>query len=184
MTEDEAIRRLKQRDIMGLEPLVRRYQTEAIRAAFLITRDAARAEDVVQDAFLRVFERIEQFDAHRPFAPWFFRIVTNIALKAVRRSPLPLSLERRHDDLEPLLELLPDDEAGPERQLSSQEFRERVWVALGRLTPKQRAVIVFRYYLGMDEVAMAEALDVPSGTVKSRLYAARERLRQLLSPVW
>lgn len=182
MTEDEAIHCLKQGDIRGLEPLVRRYQTEAIRAAFLITRDAARAEDIVQNAFLRVFERIDQFDARRPFAPWFFRIVTNMALKAVRCSRLPLSLERHRDDFDPLQELLPDD-TGPERRLSNQEFRKRVWIALGKLTPKQRAVIVFRYYLEMGEAEIAEELDVPTGTVKSRLYAARERLRQLLSPV-
>lgn len=183
MTEDEAIHYLKQGNIRGLAPLVRRYQTEAIRAAFLITRDAARAEDVVQDAFLRAFERIDQYDARRPFAPWFFRIVTNMALKTVRRSFLPLSLERQHSGLKPLLELLPDDDAGPERRLSNQEFRKHVWVALGKLTPKQRAAIVFRYYLEMGEAEMAEELNISPGTVKSRLFAARERLRQLLSPV-
>jgi RNA polymerase sigma factor (sigma-70 family) len=69
-------------------------------------------------------------------------------------------------------------------QLSSEALQNQVWAALGKLTPKQRAVIVFRYYLEMGEAEMAEELDVPSGTVKSRLNAARERLRQLLSPVW
>jgi RNA polymerase sigma-70 factor, ECF subfamily len=106
-----------------------------------------------------------------------------MALKAVRRSRLPLSLERHRDDFDPLQELLPDD-TGPERRLSNQEFRKRVWVALGKLTPKQRAVIVFRYYLEMGEAEIAEELDIPTGTVKSRLYAARQRLRRLLSPVW
>lgn len=69
--EQQALARLKERDIGGLEFLVRRYQVQAVRAAYLVTRDRGLAEEVVQSAFLRAYERIEQFDARRPFRPWF-----------------------------------------------------------------------------------------------------------------
>ena len=85
MEEREAIERLKRGDIGGLEALVKRHQVEAIRAAYLIVRDRALAEDIVQGAFLRAYERIGRFDADRPFGPWFMKVVANDALKAARK---------------------------------------------------------------------------------------------------
>ncbi len=73
MDESRAIARLKRSDIAGLETLVRAYQLRAARTAYLIVRDRALAEDIVQSAFVRVFEHIDQFDARRPFGPWFLR---------------------------------------------------------------------------------------------------------------
>ncbi|MGA7672633.1 MAG: sigma-70 family RNA polymerase sigma factor, partial [Nitrolancea sp.] len=103
MDEREAIARLRQDDISGLEALVRLHQTEATRIARLITRDQALAEDVVQSAFVRAYERIEQFDPSRAFAPWFFRIVSNDAVRAAQQSSRQVStdssfLDRIQDD--------------------------------------------------------------------------------------
>ncbi|MBI2916360.1 MAG: sigma-70 family RNA polymerase sigma factor [Chloroflexi bacterium] len=83
MDDAEAVQRLKHRDIGGLETLVTRYQVQALRAAYLVTRDRFLAEDVVQEAFLRLVQRVRSFDDGRPFAPWFLRIVINDAIKAV-----------------------------------------------------------------------------------------------------
>ena len=93
MEEREAIARLKRGDIGGLEPLVRAHYVPVVRAAYLITRDHGLAEDIVQAAFVRAYERIGQFDAGRPFAPWFLRGVVNDATKlAARRArQVPLS---------------------------------------------------------------------------------------------
>ena len=93
MDEHEAIRRLKQHDLRGLESLVHDHQLEAVRVAMLVTRDRALAEDVVQSSFVRVWEKIGQFDEGRPFRPWFLRIVTNAALKAVTRGRRDISYE-------------------------------------------------------------------------------------------
>src|SRR5437867_2966684 len=98
MQESEAIALLKKGDIGGLEHLVLGYQMRAVRAAYLTTRDLALAEDIVQSAFLRVWERIEQFDAQRPFGPWFMRIVVNDALKATVRRDRTLSLDEALDE--------------------------------------------------------------------------------------
>src|SRR5690349_19424198 len=86
MEEQTAIALLQRGDIAGLATLVRLYQVRAIRAAYLITRDRALAEDVVQAAFIRAYQRIGQFDPRRPFGPWFLRCVTRDAVKVASRS--------------------------------------------------------------------------------------------------
>jgi RNA polymerase sigma-70 factor (ECF subfamily) len=176
LEEDEALARLKQGDITALEELVRRYSVRALRTAFLITRDRSSAEDIVQSAFLRVFERRDQFQTGRPFEPWLLRIVINDALKLARPiAPLPLDGMSGGGE-----QLLPSPEPPPDEQLIAKETTEAIWHTLGRLSATQRAVIVMRYYLGMNEEEMAEELDCAPGTVKSRLHAARQRMRQLL----
>jgi RNA polymerase sigma-70 factor (ECF subfamily) len=185
MEEQEAIARLKRGDIGGLEALVRQYQVQAVRAAYLITRDRALAEDIVQAAFLRVYERIGQFNAGRPFGPWFLRSVVNDAVKAVTRRERLVSLEASAEgDETSLLNLLADPNPGPADLVEAAETRQAVWTALGKLPPAQRAMIVQRYYLGMSEAEMAGELRCPPGTVKWRLHAARKRLRRLLRPLW
>lgn len=182
MTEQEAIAALQQGDINGLAVLVDRYQIRAIRAAFLITRDEATAQEVVQNAFLRVFERIDQFDTQRPFAPWFMRIVTNDAIKATRHNRRHISLNTpAANGNSPLGELLPAAFAELDEQVSDTILREKVWTALGQLTPKQRAAVVMRYYLDMSEAEMAGRLNIAAGTVKWHLHQARQRLHSLLA---
>lgn len=86
MDESDDIRRIKQRDWHGLEALIERYQLRAVRAAYLVIGDQAEAEDVVVEAFYRVWRQIDQFDNTRPFAPWFFTLVLNAARHVVGRS--------------------------------------------------------------------------------------------------
>ena len=182
MEEAEAIARLKKGDIGGLEVLVHRYQVRAVRAAYLVVRDRALAEDIVQAAFVRAYERIDQFDAKRPFGPWFLRIVVNDAVKIARRRQRWVSLEASDRPETVLADLLADSNPGPADQAEAGDLRQTVWAALGRLPPAQRAAVVLRYYLGLSEAEMADELACPPGTVKWRLHAARNRLRALLDP--
>jgi RNA polymerase sigma-70 factor (ECF subfamily) len=185
MEEREAIARLKRGDIGGLEALVHKYQVRAVRTAYLITRDRALAEDIVQAAFLRAYERIGQFDTGRPFGPWFLRSVVNDAIKATARRERQVSLEASPEgEGTSLANLLADPGPGPDDLVEAAELRQTVWAALGRLPPAQRAAIVLRYYLGLSEAEMADELACPPGTVKWRLHAARKRLRTLLRPLW
>ena len=185
MEEQKAIARLKRGDIGGLEALVRKYQVQAVRTAYLITRDRALAEDIVQAAFLRVYERIGQFDTKRPFGPWFLRSVVNDAIKAATRHEHQVYLEDGSEgEGMSLTDLLVDPSPGPADLAEAAETRQAIWSALGKLPPAQRAVIVLRYYLGLSEAEMADELACPLGTVKWRLHAARKRLRALLRPLW
>jgi RNA polymerase sigma-70 factor (ECF subfamily) len=181
MAEAEALACLQQGDIEGLAWLVERYQVRAVRAAFLIVHDEGLAREVVQTAFLRLYERIGQFDQERPFAPWFFRIVVNDALKAIRHHKRLASWEELAQAGEVALQAqLPS----PEESLTAAMQREAVWQALQQLTPGQRAAVVMRYYLDMSEQEMSEQLQVAPGTVKWRLHQARQRLRELLRGEW
>lgn len=187
-----AIRRLKHGDIGGLAWLVERYQVRAVRTAYLITYDRALAEDIVQAAFVRVYHKIAQFDQNRPFEPWFTRIVVNDALATARKHQRTLSLDTpisphsngtngngEAADLD-FTDLLADDTPLPEMMMEADELRGAIREALAVLTPDQRAVIVLRYYLGYSEQELASELNVPPGTVKWRLHAARKQLGVLL----
>lgn len=176
MDDGQAIRRLKGGDIGGLETLVSRYQVEAVRTAFLVTHDEELAEDVVQETFLRIYHRIRGFDEARPFKAYLMRSVINSALNAVRRRERAVPLDGDIGDLEVLLA----QAASVEALVEYGQLQRQVLDALGRLSPKQRAAVVQRYYLEMTESEMAESLEVARGTVKWLLHAARARLRELL----
>ena len=178
MEERSAIERLKRGDIGGLEVLVRRYQARAVQAAYLIVRDRSLAEDVAQNAFVRAYNGIGRFDAERPFGPWFMRVVVNDAVKTAARRERTLPLDR--DDAP--AGWLMDPEAGPQELVESAETSRRVWAALQKLPPAQRAVVVQRYYLGMSEAEMARDEGTPLGTIGWRLHAARKALARMLRP--
>ena len=179
--EAEALLRVQRGDISGLEVLVRRYQVQAARAAYLVVRDTGIAQDVVQAAFVRAFERIGRFDTGRPFGPWFLKLVLNDAIKAVNRRGRELSLDATTTaGLES--DRIVDSSIGPELSFEQAETADQVWAALARLTPAQRAAVVQRYYLGLSEAEMTTVLGCPPSTIKARLHAARERLRTLLRP--
>ena len=182
MDENVAIERLKRGDIGGLEALVLRYQVQAVRAAFLVTGDRHLAEDLVQAAFLRVFERIGQFDTRRPFGSWFLRSVVNDAVKAAQRRERQVSLDDQivEDDVA-LAEVLADPAPGPEALWARAETRRSVRAALSKLSPRLRATVVLRYFLEFSEADIGDRLGCPSGTVKRRLHDARARLRALLT---
>ncbi len=179
--ERQAITRLQQGDISGLETLVRLYQVQAIRTAYLITRDPALAQDIVQTVFLRTYERISQFDARRSFGPWFLKAVANEAIKAARRRERYVSLDRLTERETDALHMLSSAvERGLGERAEQADLHQAVWAALGHLSPSQRAVVVQRYFLGMTEAEIAKYHGHSLGTVKSRLHVVRRRLRQLL----
>ena len=177
MDDLQAIQRLKDGDIAGLETLVMRYQAKAVRAAFLITQDEALAEDVVQDTFVRLYHRIAHFDLSRPFEPYLLRSVVNAALNVAQKADRYLSMEGDLDQVKGLLA----QAASVESDLEYIQLKQRIIGALAKLEPRQRAAVVQRYYLEMSEREMAAALESPPGTVKWLLNAARARLRELLN---
>lgn len=179
MDEKQAIQRLKDGDISGLEFLVACHQVKAVRTAYLITRDLGLAEDIVQDSFLQAFRSIRGFDATRPFEPWFLRSVVNASVKTMQRSARQVQVGDESD--EDLLAELAQRVESVEVQVESIEVQKQIWDAMQKLSPRQRAVVVQRYFLEMSEKEMAEAAGSAVGTVKWMLNAARERLRGLLS---
>jgi RNA polymerase sigma-70 factor (ECF subfamily) len=182
MDESRAISQLKQGDLKGLEKLVDQYQVQAVHAAYLILFDRQMAEDAAQTAFVKVVERIDQFDEARPFAPWFFRIVVNDALKLVDRQKHSVSLEDLDDSTTQLAKWLTDPGLQPEQLLEQKQTRQNILKAIESLPPQQRAVIVMRYYLEMSEADMSLKMERPLSSIKWWLRDARKRLHDLMDP--
>ncbi|HML23985.1 MAG TPA: RNA polymerase sigma factor [Aggregatilinea sp.] len=183
MDERLAIAQLKKGDVRGLEVLVRRYQLEAVRIAFSIIGDQSAAEEVVQEAFIRVYQQIDQYDDDRPFRPWFLRIVANDAIKHVKRQLRLVSLDQIITTGEE------DRGANPDERLYfeqaefsiSHDDAESMQALLDKLSFDHRAVLQLKYYMDMMDEEIAEALEIPVGTVKSRLHAAKRQIRCLLT---
>jgi RNA polymerase sigma-70 factor (ECF subfamily) len=181
MEDQTAISRLKQGDWNGLETLVNRYQAQAVHAAYLILYDRSLAEDIVQTAFVKMAERIHQFDDERPFAPWFHRIVVNDALKLARKQKRNVSLDEQLD--EPTLRLakwLADPDPSPEQLVEQRQTRQVILKAISSLPPGQRAAIVMRYFLDMSVSDMSTDMGRPLSTIKWWLRDGRKRLRGLM----
>lgn len=179
MDDRTAISRIKQGDLTGLETLVDRYQVRAVYAAFLILYDRGLAEDIAQAAFVKVAEKIHQFDEKLPFAPWFFRIVVNDAIKTAKRERQRVPLDPDSDPATlKVAAWLTDPSPQPGQIVEEQELRHQILKAIKSLTPEQRAVIVMRYFLEMSEAEMSARLERPISTIKWWLRDARESLRK------
>jgi RNA polymerase sigma-70 factor (ECF subfamily) len=147
-----------------LEALFRSHWPSAWRTAFLVVHDAAAAEDIAQEAFLAAIRNLDRFDRRRPFGPWLHRIVVNRAIDWARARTLRAELE------------LVDAAASA----SSPDVGSDVVEALSGLSPEHRAVIVLRHLLGYTPGEIARLLDLPRGTVNSRLRRGLDQLQETL----
>jgi RNA polymerase sigma-70 factor (ECF subfamily) len=152
----------------GVDELFRIHWAAAHRAAYLVVHDAAAAEDIAQEGFLAAIRALDRFDRRRPFAPWLHRIVVNRAIDHARARAL-----RRE---------LPDERApepvAPDPPAAG--WSDDVVAALAQLPPDQRAVIVLRHLLEYTPGEIGELLELPRGTVNSRLRRGLDRLEELL----
>jgi RNA polymerase sigma-70 factor, ECF subfamily len=155
------VREAQRGSVPDLEALFRTHWPRAFRAAYLVTHDAAAAEDIAQESFLAALRALDRFDRRRPFGPWLHRIVVNRAIDWTRARKLRSEVE------------LMDTVEAP---APSRPPREDVLAALARLAPEQRAVVVMRYLLEFTPGEIAEALGLPRGTVNSRLRRGLDAL--------
>jgi RNA polymerase sigma-70 factor, ECF subfamily len=151
-----------------LEALFRRFWPRAYRAAFLIVHDHAAAEDIAQEAFLAAIRRLDRFDRRRRFGPWLGAIVANRAIDWARAR----TARRETSDAGA------DQASPPEMPLG--RYSQEVLAALASLSPEHRAVIVLRYLLEYSPGEIARALDLPRGTVNSRLRRGLDSLETRL----
>lgn len=150
----------------SFEPLVKRYGPRAFRFAFALVRDAEEAKDLSQEAFGRAFVALARFDSARPFYPWFLTILRNLCLSHLRR-------RRATVDIDDLPEARDPAEPGI-------EVRMQVEQALGSLSTGDREILVLKAFQDLSYREISEVLEIPRGTVMSRLYHARRRLKDAL----
>jgi RNA polymerase sigma-70 factor (ECF subfamily) len=166
-SERALVRKAQRGSKAALAELYSRHWPDAQRAAYLVVHDAGASEDIAQDAFLAAVAALDRFDRRRRLAPWLHRIVINKSIDWARREDLRRAVGE-HGDRRPA------PATGP------QGIGEDLMAALADLPPDQRAVVVLRHLLGYTPGEIARLLDLPRGTVNSRLRRALDRLRSLL----
>lgn len=173
------IERLRGNDFAALGTLFDRYYPQIYRTAAAITRDAAAADDIAQDTFLKLHQYAPRIDTALPLMPWLYRVTVNLSYTWItRRQKKRISLEDLVD------QLMSPPSAAPDHLAEHNEITALVRAAIYELNLQQRVVIVLHYLTGLSVEEIAETLGVPPGTVKSRLHYAREALRHRLGEVF
>jgi RNA polymerase sigma-70 factor (ECF subfamily) len=175
--EAELVRRARAGDREAFGALVGRHQRTALRTAFAVCGTESEAEDVTQEAFVKAFRALPRFREGEPLRPWLMRIVANEA-KNRRRS------RGRRERLAVRAAAVASGSPGSTEDLALGSIKAtELRAALARLEERDRTVIALRYFAGLTEAETSSALDVPAGTVKSRLSRALDRLRLELGEV-
>ena len=167
--EQTIIQRCQQGDREAFHWLVQQYGDLAMRLAYIRTRDREQAEDIIQDAFIAAWRAMPLFQAGRPFRPWLLRIVLNQCNMSLRRKTLStVPLEQT---------TLYAQNSDPEQRAAHDEARLHLRTALATLPDEQRQVVDLRYFADLSVPEIAQIIDCPLGTVKSRIHRGLASLR-------
>ena len=158
--------------------LVRKYQNRLYNGMVHFLRDETEAEDVVQESFVLAYTRLSKFRGQSSFYTWLYRIAINAAISRGRKKRPRVSLER---DLGDAGVGMPGHDPQPGARIDEQERADQLQAALGRLSEEHRLVLVLRELDGMGYEDIAQILDTPVGTVRSRLHRARHQLKEELA---
>jgi RNA polymerase sigma-70 factor (ECF subfamily) len=179
------VARTKAGDGASREELAERSGRAAYSFALQLVRNQADAQDVAQDSMIRFFSSLDRFDEQRPVLPWLFRIVRNRVVDLGRRESLRRgpSLDTGSPQGEAIDSL--DSKSDPHQDSERRDLQRRIWASLEELQEPHREILVLRDYQDLSYRQIAEVLEIPQGTVMSRLHAARKRLRaRLLESGW
>ena len=175
MQDAQLVARVLRGDAEAYGTLVSQHMRRAFAVAYRILEQREDAEDVVQDAFVRALEHIDQLDRSRPFRPWFLRIVVNQALNFRRARGIRAA--------GPLPEVAAARGPLPDRDAENADLRTRLGAALDLLPEKQRTIVQLAELEGLSSVEIGRILDIADGTVRWHLHEARKALRQTLAPM-
>ena len=178
------IERTKNGDRTAFDDLIYKYERRAYQYAYRLTSSSEEASDIVSDAFVRVYNAIHNFKGQSAFTTWLYRIITNCYLDARKRDrnkqtvSLDNAMQTDDGDFERQVE---DEGPGPDELVEKNERERLVQTALQKIPEYQRAMLVMYHVENLTYEEIAEALDLPIGTVKSRLNRARLSLRDQLT---
>jgi len=182
--ETALIERCRAGDLAAFEPLVEKYRQRVYRLAYNVLRDPEEAWDVAQDAFIRAFQALPSFRGDSAFYTWLFRIVMNVARDRARQhAARGRAFGTERVDEKDWDRILVDQGTAPDSHATQIEERERIGRALATLSEPHRAIIMLSDLEGLSYREIAEVLNIPMGTVMSRLHNARRRLRDALGPL-
>ena len=169
-------------DMQAFEELVSRHRDRVYVRAYSIMRNEALAADLSQNAWVKAWQRLEQFHGEASFPTWLNRIVTNLCLDELRRQKRARtdSIEAMEESTGPIENRMEMEKLDPIEGLSREELRERIDAALAKLSDKHRTVIVLYEFEQLEYREIAEKMGTSIGTVMSRLFYARKRMASLL----
>ena len=173
--EDALIMQVQTGDLDAYGEIVREYQNSVFNVCLRILGDVQEAEDLTQEAFLRAYRNISQYDPTRPFGPWMRVLAANLCynhLKKARLARVPLEDERES--------LKDDSQRSPEVLLELAQESQSLYRKIWRLPEVQRVALELRHFQGLSYQEMADAMDLPLNTVRSHLYRARRKLAELM----
>jgi len=180
------VRRVQRGDKGAFDALVLKYQHKLFKLVMRYVRNPAEAEDIAQEAFIKAYRALPQFRGDSAFYTWLYRIAINTAKNAVAsrdRSPIDYSLDRNSEESYEVHSRLKDPET-PEGLVLTEEIRATVNAALEALPEELRTAIILRELEGLSYEAIAASMDCPVGTVRSRIFRAREAIDQRLREVF
>ncbi|KMK76733.1 RNA polymerase sigma factor SigW [Alkalihalobacillus pseudalcaliphilus] len=174
------IREVKKGDEQAFAELVELFKDKVYQVAYRMVGNSYEAQDVAQEAFLRAYTNIEQYDVNRKFSTWLFRIATNVAIDKLRKKKPDYYLQEEVQGAEGLTyeSQITSDEALPEDQVVTLELQEWVQDEINKLPPKYRTVIILKYMEDLSLKEISDILDMPVSTVKTRIHRGREALRK------
>lgn len=178
----ESIQKVKKGDQQAFETIVSFYQNRIYYHCYRMTGNTYEAEDLAQETFVRAFVNIKSFDSKRKFSTWLYRIATNVTIDRLRKRKPDFFLEQTVEGTENLnmYSQIPSEQDIPEEEVERLDLQEQIQKHILSLPPIYRSVVILRY---IDELSLNEisnVLDIPLGTVKTRLYRGREALRTKL----
>jgi len=172
------IERIRDNDLDALGNLFDRYYAQVYRSAIVITQDNAAAEDIAQECFLKIHRYANRIDTNLPLIPWLYRVTVNLSYTWITRQ------KRRTISLDGMVDrLISPNWLSPDHLAEHSETQRQVREAIGKLNLNQRVVVALHYLSGLSLEEIADILDCPLGTVKSRLHYARENLRHQLETI-
>lgn len=178
MNETILVRRAKQGDAQAFEELLSLYEQKVYSLAYHYVGNEHDAMDISQEAFLRVYRFLPQFNEESRFSTWLYRVTSNVCKDYIRkrnsRNEVPLTQE---SDEEPFSFDVPDLRYNPEDVLQQKELRREISDSLQALSPDHREILVMRDVMGLTYEDIAQSLDLEEGTVKSRISRARDKMR-------
>jgi len=188
-TDDHSlVQRARSGDERAFRLLVERYQKKVYAVAFGMVKDREEAMDVVQEAFVKVHRSLDSFKADATFYTWLYRITVNVCIDVIRRRGAMRSdsveFDERigHDLAEANLGAVSSQlGSNPEKTVLQREVGEKIQAALEQIPEKHRAILLLRELDGLSYEELAQVLDIPKGTVMSRLFHARAKVQKLLS---
>lgn len=178
------VRRCLAGDEKAYRELVELYQGQVFSLALRMVRRREDAEDVTQETFVRMFRALARYDTSRPFAAWLMTIASRLCIDHIRRRKVnPVSLTQYEPDSDENREMdVEDPGLGPDEITSNSEEEQRSNDLIQSLPPHYRVVVVLRHQQDLSYEEIAQALNLPLGTVKARIHRAREILKQRLEP--